>query len=111
MDRKLIACIIIIIILAGAVLFFVLRDFGFFGRAGGRFFGGQNYPMDNNSLIVMAKDSLGLPADATEGQVKEALGLPANATFEQIREALIQQGRLVRPTQAGPAQGENTGGS
>jgi hypothetical protein len=105
-DRKLIACIIIIIILAGAVLFFVLRDFGVFGRGWGRQFGGQNYPMDNNSFMATAKNSLGLPADASEGQVKEALGLPEDATFEQIREALIQQGRLGRP-----AQGENTGGS
>lgn len=107
MDRKLIACIIIIIILAGAVLFFVLRDFGLFGRGWGRQFGGQNYPMDNNSFMALAKNSLGLPADATEDQVKEALNLPKDATFEQMREALMQQRRAAGPTQAAPTQSEN----
>ena len=105
-DRKLIACIIIIIILSATVLFFVLRDFGVFGRGFDRQFGGQNFQMDDDSFLAMAKDSLGLPADATEEQVNEALGLPADATFEQMREAFMQQRRLARPT-----QGENTGGN
>ncbi|MDD5162656.1 MAG: hypothetical protein PHD95_00425 [Candidatus ainarchaeum sp.] len=97
MDKKLLVCIVIILILAGTVSFFVLRDFGILG--GRDFRGGFNNNNFNDASVLLPriKTSLGLPADATDAQVKEALGLPQDANFEQIRNAFIQKYPITRP--------------
>lgn len=94
MDKKLVLCIAVIVVLAGAVLFFVLRDLGFFGRNYGQLRGRPNVQIDNNAFLRIVKRSLGLPESATESEIKEALGLPEDATIEQIRSTFMQQ-RMV----------------
>jgi len=93
MEKKIAILVAIILVLVALVLFLSLGGFRLLGWHGPGARGGP-FPNfgDENAGFGMARNALGLPADATNEQVLEALGLPENASQEEIRNALEQKG-------------------